>query len=647
MRTVLPGGKVAIRRHPIAFASKRTSPAEERYQPHLLEFAALKFSLDKFSNIIWGQPVKLETDCQALRDIMVNDKLNVTHTRWRDGIMGYQIVGAEHVKGANNTVADALSRADEGAPKVYGDGSEWTVSPDWEARSGIVNDLFTVSIEEATYLVMPVPEGTAALRERFKEELMYLQVIDALTELDFGADERERKRARHRASQYFIEEGKLWRLGGGAGVRARPRRECITRAEARAKAVEVHAERGHFHRDSIKLALMDKFHSPRMDESILKAIADCAKCKGFGPAHLHSLLDPVIRRHPFELCVGDYLSMPVGVGGYSNVGLYLDTCSQHVWGFMYKVSGSADTTTAALDTIFGDFLPSEVFMADQGRHFKNKKVQEFCDKWGTKFHSVAAYSPWINGLVEGTNKLLLYILARLCAPDVGEDGWRSMTKDDLPKQWPKHFPTAIRILNSRILPSIKFTPKEILFGMPVNTKATPVADAVRPFTVEDAAIHMVYAEQQRLDGYAGRVEYAIGRKAAFDRKVLGSRAGEVIFDVGQLVQVFRSDLTHTMSNERKLTVKWSEPHRVRQRLLNSYILETVEGILMDGPFSSRRLRAYIAREGTPLALAQAEFMAKIRGEAGERAEAARKLREAELAEVERIRAEEVGAGLDG
>jgi hypothetical protein len=142
--------------------------------------------------------------------------------------------------------------------------------------------LFTVSIEEATYLVMPVPEGTAALRERFKDELMYLQVIDTLTELDFGADERERKRARHRASQYFIEEGKLWRLGGGAGVRARPRRECITRAEARAKAVEVHAERGHFHRDSIKLALMDKFHSPRMDESILKAIADCAsegKCR--------------------------------------------------------------------------------------------------------------------------------------------------------------------------------------------------------------------------------------------------------------------------------------------------------------------------------------------------------------------------------
>jgi hypothetical protein len=224
MRTVLPGGKAAVWQHPIAFASKCTSPAEERYPPHLLEFAALKYSLDKFSNIIWGQPVKLETDCQALRDIIVNDKLNVTHTRWRDGVMGYQIVGVEHIKGTTNAVADTLSRANEGTPKVTGDGSEWTVSPDWEARAGIVNDLFTVEEVGDTYLVMVVPEGTMQLREHFKNEPIYLQVIDAILELDFGTEMWECKRTRHRATQYFIEDSKLWRLGGGVGVRAKPRR---------------------------------------------------------------------------------------------------------------------------------------------------------------------------------------------------------------------------------------------------------------------------------------------------------------------------------------------------------------------------------------------------------------------------------------
>ena len=47
----LPSGKVIRRQHPIAFTSKRTSKTEEKYKPFLLEFAALKFGLEKFSDI--------------------------------------------------------------------------------------------------------------------------------------------------------------------------------------------------------------------------------------------------------------------------------------------------------------------------------------------------------------------------------------------------------------------------------------------------------------------------------------------------------------------------------------------------------------------------------------------------------------------
>jgi len=46
-----------------------TSTSEEKYKPFLLEFAALKFAFDKFSDIVYGYPVKVRTDCQALRDV--------------------------------------------------------------------------------------------------------------------------------------------------------------------------------------------------------------------------------------------------------------------------------------------------------------------------------------------------------------------------------------------------------------------------------------------------------------------------------------------------------------------------------------------------------------------------------------------------
>ena len=186
-------------------------------------------------------------------------------------------------------------------------------------------------------------------------------------------------------------------------------------------AWQEHETGGHFHHDLIKMKLLDSIHSPKLDRSIMTAISDCAKCKNFGSTHLNTLLQPITQRHPFELLVGDYLSMPMGKGGYHMVGLYLDTCSQHVWGDKFKMAGTRKTTIKSLTNIYENFMPAKTFMSDGGRHFDNTEVDKFCSKWGGKYHVVAAYSPWINGLVEGTNRILLYILACLCAPDIGED----------------------------------------------------------------------------------------------------------------------------------------------------------------------------------------------------------------------------------
>ncbi|QRW07877.1 Retrovirus-related Pol polyprotein from transposon opus [Ceratobasidium sp. AG-Ba] len=78
--------------YPVAFASKRTSRTEERYIPFLLEFAALKFALDEFDNMIFGQAIELKTDCKALADLLGHDKLNSTHERWRESIIARNIV---------------------------------------------------------------------------------------------------------------------------------------------------------------------------------------------------------------------------------------------------------------------------------------------------------------------------------------------------------------------------------------------------------------------------------------------------------------------------------------------------------------------------------------------------------------------------
>ena len=180
------------------------------------------------------------------------------------------------------------------------------MSEDWEATAGLTHNLFHVANAGS--------EEMSTLRDHFQDVPMLLEVIDALLELDQGTSLQKRKQARHRASEYMIDEGKLWRIAGGHCTRARTRVECVTPKEAIKLARDEHAKNGHWQRDSVKKALLDCIWSPGLNGSILAGIKDCPHCKNFGGTHMHALLDPIMHRHPFELIVGDYLSSPKGVG---------------------------------------------------------------------------------------------------------------------------------------------------------------------------------------------------------------------------------------------------------------------------------------------------------------------------------------------
>ena len=110
VKVKMPSSRTVEQNVPIAFALKRTSTAEKNYKPFLLEFAALKFGLDHFSDLIWGFPVEIETDCKALKDVLSSDTISAAHARWRDRIIAHNIVAVRHVPGRLNVVADGLSR---------------------------------------------------------------------------------------------------------------------------------------------------------------------------------------------------------------------------------------------------------------------------------------------------------------------------------------------------------------------------------------------------------------------------------------------------------------------------------------------------------------------------------------------------------
>jgi hypothetical protein len=115
----------------------------------------------------------------------MNDKLSATHTRWRESILAHQIIDVRHVPGCINLVADGLSRASKGLPHENGNGSQWTVSEGWESASGLTHNVF--------YITDPTNPEVTHLCERFKDKQLFLEVIEAIFDLDQGRDIKTRK----------------------------------------------------------------------------------------------------------------------------------------------------------------------------------------------------------------------------------------------------------------------------------------------------------------------------------------------------------------------------------------------------------------------------------------------------------------------
>ena len=133
-----------------------------------------------------------------------------------------------------------------------------------------------------------------------------------------------------------------------------------------------------------------------------------------------------------------------------------------------------------------------------------------------------------------------------------------MKWDNLPRTWPNHFDEAIRTLNWRILPALKFRPKEILLGLIVNTKPTPIEESASLVTPVEINTHMAYAAQQQLDSYNEAIQHATNRKTAFDRRVV-KKGGIVTFEKGQLVQAYQNNLANSLSTARKIEPMWTGP----------------------------------------------------------------------------------------
>ncbi|KAL1131186.1 hypothetical protein AAG570_012422 [Ranatra chinensis] len=94
---------------PLAYASKKLTPAESRYSAIERELLGVVWAVEHFRPYVWGRQFRIKTDHKPLVWIEGLRETSARITRWKERLAPYAFQ-ITHTKGRDNVVADCLSR---------------------------------------------------------------------------------------------------------------------------------------------------------------------------------------------------------------------------------------------------------------------------------------------------------------------------------------------------------------------------------------------------------------------------------------------------------------------------------------------------------------------------------------------------------
>ena len=249
-----------------------------------------------------------------------------------------------------------------------------------------------------------------------------------------------------------------------------------------------------------------------------------------------------------------YLKLPLGKGKMANVLFFVDVASGFVWGQKQAAAGTGKSTEQLLFKICWGQAKPRVWQTDGGLHFKGQELKEVCERLGIIRIVTPAYAAWVNGLVEGVNRLFLSCLKKKCAPDLDESDYQDVNPQSIPRNWPDFFDEAVANLNDRIIPGTKSTPREILFSLCFAPIHLPPNIPLQQPTEDNMDMQMDLAEILQMGNLVHHITDSERRRAHANDSVT-----PIEFNVGDLVQVYDPTQEMTHKADRKILPWWSGP----------------------------------------------------------------------------------------
>ncbi len=367
---------------PVIYASRSLLPAEERYSNIERELLGMVFGLERLHNLIFGGPIEIQTDHQPLVNIVNKQVCDVSPRLQRLLLRVHKYdIKVKYIKGAENQVADALSRVTPLPPKPE------DVRPD---------DLIPLNT-----LTTGIPASQSCL-DRVRESTGKDPSLQQVAQYAHHGWPLNRSECDPRAIEYWssrddisLEDGLLFR-----GI------QMIIPEKERSHFLSMLHE-AHMGEEKSLLLARTSIYWPNYTEDIKQKVQGCDHCQSTRPSQPKETL------LPHEIPSGPWVRLGIDYFDWNGSKYLLIADYYSRFPILRSVTNmTATNLVTTLKTVFSEYgIPHEL-VSDQGTQFTSEQYREFAKAYNIKvIHSSPRY-PQSNGFIEAMVKVVKQTLER-------------------------------------------------------------------------------------------------------------------------------------------------------------------------------------------------------------------------------------------